>query len=132
MSDGTGWMGDLEVEGNYNIHANAKLTQEQKAAIAASGESESQWIREAVEERLERERTRYGPLERTSTVQDIDRAILYLKLKKRMIELTSEKASPKPLEMGDKSISDAEKRAVLRNRMDDAMEKHRQEFKGNS
>lgn len=141
MSEGTGWVGDIE--GNYNVHANAKLTLEQKEAIAASGESESQWIREAVEERLERERTRHGPLERTSTVHDIDRAILYLKLKKRMIELTQEKESSKLekknniatglneyeeaigiKDMGDKPyLSDDEKRTRLRAKLKEYQEK---------
>jgi hypothetical protein len=37
---------------SYNVHKNVKLTQEQAAAIEASGEPDSQWIREAVEMRL--------------------------------------------------------------------------------
>lgn len=56
MSDGTGWVGE---DVSYTTHANVKLTVEQKEAIERSGEPESQWIREAVEARLERERTHH-------------------------------------------------------------------------
>jgi hypothetical protein len=56
VSDGTGWPGGELPDGeSYNTHANVKLTAEQKQRIADSGESESQWIREAVQERLDRE-----------------------------------------------------------------------------
>jgi hypothetical protein len=89
-STGTGWVGEGVA---YNFHANAKLTEEQKGIIAMSGESESQWIREAVEMRIEQERNPRKELSKelrnTSTIPDIDRAILHLSLKKRMIELTS-------------------------------------------
>lgn len=36
----------------YSVHKNVKLTPEQATAIEASGEPDSQWIREAVEMRL--------------------------------------------------------------------------------
>ena len=48
---GLGWP-DREA---YNTHANVKLTEEQIRYIENSGESTSQWIREAVEERITRE-----------------------------------------------------------------------------
>jgi hypothetical protein len=54
MSEGTGWPGN-ETPESYNVHANVKLTEDQKNKIAESGESESQWIREAVEMRLAQE-----------------------------------------------------------------------------
>jgi hypothetical protein len=93
MSEGTGWVGDGEfTDVAYSSHANAKLTSEQKEAIAASGESESQWIREAVEERLARERGGFHVgLHSYKLIPDIDRAILYLKLKRRMIQITDAK-----------------------------------------
>jgi hypothetical protein len=93
MSDGTGWVGDNEFSDvAYSSHANAKLTTEQKEEIAKSGESESQWIREAVQERIDREHgSFYAGLNSYKTTPQIERAILHLKMKKRMIELTSEK-----------------------------------------
>jgi hypothetical protein len=39
----------------YTEHMNVKLTPEQAAAIRASGDPDSTWVRKAVEERLERE-----------------------------------------------------------------------------
>jgi len=48
---GVGWP-DREA---YSVHANVKLTEEQLTYIENSGESTSQWIREACEERINRE-----------------------------------------------------------------------------
>jgi hypothetical protein len=65
VTDGTGWPGIRQwmhkqtdpIEGEaYNQHANVKLTAEQKAVIEASGEPESQWIREAIQMRIDQER----------------------------------------------------------------------------
>jgi hypothetical protein len=39
----------------YSEHANVKLSPEQKEAIARSGQPESEYIREAVQMRLDRE-----------------------------------------------------------------------------
>lgn len=47
--------GDCEqpsVADRYTVHKNVRLTPGQGAAIEASGEPDSQWIREAVEMRL--------------------------------------------------------------------------------
>lgn len=46
---GTGW------PESYSLHANVKLTAEQKAVIEQSGEPESQWIRGAVQDRIDKE-----------------------------------------------------------------------------
>jgi hypothetical protein len=48
---GVGWP-DREA---YSAHANVKLTEDQIRYIENSGESTSQWIRSAVEERITRE-----------------------------------------------------------------------------
>lgn len=39
----------------YTVHMNVRLTPEQAALIRASGEADSPWIREAVQQRLDRE-----------------------------------------------------------------------------
>lgn len=59
-NDGTGWPGIRQymhdqTDDAYNRHANVKLTADQKAAIEASGEPESQWIREAIQMRIDQE-----------------------------------------------------------------------------
>lgn len=55
MSENTGWPGG-EFDGDaYNQHANVKLTQEQLDHIIGSGEPISQWIREAIQMRIETE-----------------------------------------------------------------------------
>lgn len=40
--------------GRYNVHKNVKLTEDQAHVIEMSGESDSQWIREAVQMRIDR------------------------------------------------------------------------------
>jgi hypothetical protein len=54
----TGWPGG-EFEGDaYNQHANVKLTQEQLDHITDSGEPISQWIRDAIQARIDREQNK--------------------------------------------------------------------------
>jgi hypothetical protein len=43
---------DSEPSDVYSVHKNVRLTADQGALIEASGEPDSQWIREAVEMRL--------------------------------------------------------------------------------
>lgn len=45
-------------EATYTVHMNTRLTPDQAAAIRASGEADSQWIRDAVQQRLDREYSR--------------------------------------------------------------------------
>jgi hypothetical protein len=55
---GVGWPDSGEhpdYRGFYSKHANVKLSPEQKEAIARSGQPESEYIREAVQMRLDRE-----------------------------------------------------------------------------
>jgi hypothetical protein len=82
MTEGTGWPNNESPE-SYNVHANVKLTEAQKAKIAESGESESQWIREAIEMRLEHEIT-----------EDEKRLLLKDKLHKRMGLVTGQEKKP--------------------------------------
>jgi hypothetical protein len=42
----------------YTEHMNVRLTKEQAAMVRESGETDSQWIREAVQQRLDREYSR--------------------------------------------------------------------------
>jgi hypothetical protein len=49
---GTGWPDE---PGLYKQHANVKLTEEQLTYIETSGEATSTWIREAVEDRINKE-----------------------------------------------------------------------------
>jgi hypothetical protein len=59
MSESTGWPGGEFPENlgddAYNHHANVKLNQEQLDHIIDSGEPISQWIRDAIQERIEKE-----------------------------------------------------------------------------
>jgi hypothetical protein len=56
MSESTGWPGGEFADGEaYSHHANVKLTQEQLDYINNSGEPISQWIRGAVQERMDTE-----------------------------------------------------------------------------
>jgi hypothetical protein len=82
MSEGIGWPNNESPE-SYNVHANVKLTQEQKDKIAMSGESESQWIREAIEMRFERE----------TLTPDEKKSLLRKRLQDRMETLTAKKDS---------------------------------------
>jgi hypothetical protein len=80
---GTGWP-EPESDG-YTIHANTKLNSEQKKAIDQSGEPESQWIREAIQERLDRE----AVTATTRVDEAATRKMLREKTKVRMEEIIS-------------------------------------------
>lgn len=56
IETGTGWPADDKSD-LYDKHANVKLTAEQLAYIQASTQAISTWIREAVEDRIEKETT---------------------------------------------------------------------------
>ena len=55
---GVGWPGGEPDREPYDSHANVKLTEEQLVYIQESGEAISQWIRSAVQDRIEREEAR--------------------------------------------------------------------------
>lgn len=42
-----------EIRETYTVHKNVKLSRDQAAVIDASGEPDSQWIREAVQRRID-------------------------------------------------------------------------------
>jgi hypothetical protein len=50
-----GWPAPDQWDEPYTSHANTKLSEAQKAYIEASGEATSQWIREAVQQRIDAE-----------------------------------------------------------------------------